>query len=333
MTVRIFSPHLSPTRQRGEGMRTSLARRAHPRHLSPTRQRGMSTRRAGLRLLSLILLAAFSGRQSAQAQQKVAPAIRVAPPAPAALAQPVWSEEQIDQWLFQQDGNASGARRRLDSTLTLQVEDIERACRLTKTQKKKLQLAGRGDIKRFFDRYETVKQKAQFMKRDQQDLQEILRVIRPLQMTLQAGLFNDDSLLVKSLPNTLSDEQLAPYDAMARERRAFRHRANIELAVTTLEQSMPLRDAQRQGFIALLTNETKPPRKSGQYDYYVIMFQFGRLPEEKRKPLFDNMQWKVLNRQLDQFRGMELSLKQSGLLADEDNEDDSADAPPAPLKK
>src|SRR5207245_8056724 len=127
------------------------------------------------------------------------------------------------------------------SLLALQVKDIDRACKLTDAQKKKLQLTGRGDIKRFFDRYEKVKQKFQLVKHDEQKMQEIWQDISPLQMTLQAGLFHDDSLLHKSLHNTLSSEQFARYDAIAGERRAFRHHANIELAVTTLEQSMPLR--------------------------------------------------------------------------------------------
>ncbi len=290
--------------------------------------RAETQRTQRLRLLSLALLVVFIGSPSSQAQQKVAP-----PPAPVGVARQVVADEQFDQWVFQQDRNASGARQRLDSLLTLQVEDIERACKLTKTQKKKLQLAGRGDIKRFFDRYETVKQKSQLMNNDEQKNAEIWQDIRPLQTTLQAGLFYDDSLLLKSLHNTLTDEQFARYDAIARERRAFRHRANIELAVTMLEQATPLGDAHRRELITLLTSQTKPPQKSGQYDYYSLMFQLGRLPEEKLKPLFDNTQWKVVNRQLDQFKGMEPMLRQSGQLPDDDGEADRIDVRPAPLKK
>jgi hypothetical protein len=156
---------------------------------------------------------------------------------------------------------------------------------------------------------------------------------RPLQTSLQAGLFHEDSLLVKSLRNTLAGDQYARYDAIARERRAFHHRASVERAVTMLEQGMPLRDAQRRELIALLTNRTKPPRKSGQYDYYLVMFQLGRVPEEKLKPLFDNTQWKVVNRQLDQYKQMEPFLKQSGQWPDEEDAADRSDGQPAALNK
>src|SRR5262249_29703683 len=158
-----------------------------------------------------------------------------------------------------------------------------------------LQLSGRGDIKRFFDRYEAVKQRFNLLKHDQQKMNEIFQETRPLSMTLQAGLFHNGSLLYRSLHNTLTDEQLARYDAVTGERRTFRHRATVELAVMTLEQSIPLTDAQRRKLIAIMANETKPARKSGQYDLQLIMLQVGRLPEEKLKPLFDNTQWKAVN--------------------------------------
>ena len=60
---------------------------------------------------------------------------------------------QFDSWVFGNIGsaNAGVARNKLDSLLTLSVEDLERSCGLTPVQKKKLMLAGRGDIKRFFD--------------------------------------------------------------------------------------------------------------------------------------------------------------------------------------
>jgi hypothetical protein len=215
----------------------------------------------------------------------------------------------------------------------MHIEALDRACQLSEAQKKKLHLAGQGDIERFFDRYELVKQKFQALNNDQQKLQQIWQDINPLQTTLQAGLFHDDSLVYKLLRNTLTGEQRARYEAFDRERRAFHHRASIELAITMLEQGTPLRDAQRQQLIALLTNQTKPPRKFGQYEYYAIMFQLGRVPEEKLKPLFDPAQWNVVSRYLAQCKGMEPMLRQSGQLPDDDGEADVAVEQPVAPKK
>ena len=299
----MFSPDLSPMQKREEETYPSLARPAHP----------------GLWLLALVLPALFFAGMDTQAQVK--------------MARQQWTDDQFDQWVFQQQRDAAGARRRLDGFLTLGIEDIDRACRLTEIQKKKLQLAGKGDVQRFFDRYEAVKRKFQLMKDDEQKMQQIWRDISPLQTSLQAGLFHEGSLLVKSLSNTLSGEQSARYDAMAHERRAFHHRATVERAVAMLEQAIPLREAQRRELTALLMNETKPPRKSGQYEYYLIMFQLSRIPEVKLKPLFDNTQWKLMSRQLDQYKQWEPFLKQSGQWPDEDDEADKGDGKPAALSK
>src|SRR6478672_7877710 len=117
------------------------------------------------------------------------------------------------------EGWVSEARRQLEWQLTVQIEDIDRACSLTNPQRKKLELAGRGDIKRFFDRYEQVIRKSQ-VERNEQGLRKISQDITPLEITLQVGLFYEDSLLLKSLRNTLTDEQFAQYEAKSLKGRA-----------------------------------------------------------------------------------------------------------------
>ena len=52
-----------------------------------------------------------------------------------------------------------GARTRLDANLALRIDDLDRACAVTELQKKKLKLAGLGDIKRYYDRVEDLKRK------------------------------------------------------------------------------------------------------------------------------------------------------------------------------
>lgn len=257
-----------------------------------------------------------------------------------AAGQQQWTDENLEQWVFNRGGgrvqNAGGARKELDQSLLLNIEDIDRACKLTEAQKKKLQLAGRGDIKRFYDRYEVVKQKFQRLKPKQQDdsdwqelWQELWQDISPLQTTIQSGLFHEDSLLRKSLRHTLTAEQLPRYQAQAEERRRFRHRASIELAVNSFEESMPLRDAQRRQLIALLLKELKPSRKSTQNEVYAVNVRMSLLPEDKLKPVFDRTQWKMVRAHLDNYKASVQWLKQSGQLPDDD---DDVDAPPADAK-
>jgi hypothetical protein len=266
------------------------------------------------------LLAAFVLAAPARAQQKEDDDNDDPFGAQPVVVQGGFTDENFDQWVFQNNGNFAGARQQLNLLLALQVEDIDRACKLTDAQKKKLQLTGRCDIKRFFDLYEKVKQKFQLVKNDQQKMQEIWQAMSPLQIMLQSGLFHEDAFLFKSLHNTLTGEQFERYQALTRERLAFRHRADIELAVMMLELNMPLRAAQRRELITLLSNVTKPPRKSGQYAYYVLMYQLAQLPEGKLKPLFDDAQWNVVSGQFNQYKGMRQWLKQSGQLPEEDDD-------------
>jgi hypothetical protein len=233
--------------------------------------------------------------------------------------------QEFDRLVFQPNGNAAGARRRLESQLAIQIQDIDRACRLSAAQKRKLQLAGRGDIKRFFDHYEAVKQSFQTMKNPVQHIPDVWQDIGPLQMILQAGLFHEDSLLVKSLPNTLTGEQFARYDAMARERRASRHRESVEMAIAILQRGIRLREAQRRELVTLITEETKPSRRPSPYDPYVLLLQLDRVPQEKLKRLFDENQWETVHEQLAQCHQLEPMLRQAGQLPTEGDGPDSTD--------
>jgi hypothetical protein len=257
-----------------------------------------------------------------------------------AAGQPQWTDENFEQWVFQRGGgtvqNAASARKELDRSLLLNIQNIDRVCKLTEAQKKKLQLAGRGDIKRFYDHYEVVKKKFHRLKPKQQDdndwqehWNELWQDINPLQMSFQNGLFHEDSLLHKSLRHTLTAEQLPRYQAQAEERRGFHHRASIEVAVNYFEQSMPLRDAQRQELIALLLKELKPLRKSNSIEVHIVIVQMSLLPDDKLKPVFDRTQWKMVRAHLDIYKDRVQWLKQSGQWP-EDDED--GDAPPADAK-
>jgi hypothetical protein len=232
--------------------------------------------------------------------------------------QQAWPDEQFERYVFQQDQTADRARRKFESLLTSRVDELERTCELTLTQMRKLQMMGQGDIKRFFDNYETVKARFKSMNNDVNRIQEIQPDLGPLRVTLQTGPFTDDSLLTKSLRTMLTDDQLAKYDGIAEGRRSFRHRANVELAVSMLEQAMPLRDEQRRELIALVEKETTPPKKGGQYEAYLIIQQMSQLPEAKFKAILSDTQKRVLDQQITQFAATVVNLRQNGLIADVD---------------
>jgi hypothetical protein len=276
--------------------------------------------RAGVRnltLLALLALLVLSG------QARYAP------------AQQVYTAELMDSWVFQQDGNAAGARRRLDSHLTIHLDEIQLACKLTEEQRKRLLLAGHGDIKRFFDRYETLRRSFKPIRQDQPDFQQVYQElwqrISPLQASLRDGLFQADSLFGKILPSTLTTAQKASYDALLNERHQFQFRNSVAQVVHALDQSARLTQAQRRQLTELLSKELKAPKKSGPYDQYYFLWQLGRLPDERMRLLFDDVQRKAIDAQLQQAQNVAQSLRRSKVWpGDEDEESDDKPVEPKP---
>ncbi len=224
------------------------------------------------------------------------------------------TNDQFDQWVFGGSRNSRAGRNKLDSLLTLQIDDVARICALSDDQKKKLLLAGRGDIKRFFDLVEEKRKKFEKVKQDQNKLGEIYQELVPLQAALNSGLFSDGSIYAKTIRNVLSDEDNVRYQKVIEDKKRFRYRAKVELVVAQLDQTVGFRDEQRRKLVELILSETQPPTRFGQYDYYLVMYQAGKIDEAKLKSLFEERQWALLNRQLNQMRGMEQFLRNQGLL-------------------
>jgi hypothetical protein len=285
-------------------------------------------------LTAATLLAILSGGTSARAQDdddEDAPE----PNAPVAVNAFFMNDAQFDQWVFGNMGaaNAAAARTKLDSLLTLHVDDLERTCRLNALQKKKLLAAGRGDIKRFFDRIEDIRKKFSKNRNDQNQWQQVWQEIQPLRNAFNSGFFDGgDSIFAKAVKATLKAEQVEKHEEILRDRVQYRYWARVDLAMELLNNEVGFTDDQRRQLVKLLQEETRPPRRMGEQDYYVVLYQLSRIPEDRIKPVFDDFQWRYLKRQLDQGRGMEFFLKQNGFVAADEPGTKEADRKPVATK-
>ena len=226
----------------------------------------------------------------------------------------VLSDQQFDQWVFGGRGNSQAGRNNLDTVLALQVDEVARVCRLTGLQKKKLLLAGHGDIKRFFEKVDEKRRKFDELKTDRNKIGEIYQELLPLQQTFRSGLFSQGSFYAKTLKTVLSDEDKEKYQELLRQKNRFRYHATIEWVVAQLDQSVGFRAEQRKRLIELLLNETQPPDRYGQYDSYVVLYEAARIPADRLKGLFNDRQWALLQQSLNQGRGLERFLRAQGLL-------------------
>jgi hypothetical protein len=216
------------------------------------------------------------------------------------------NDQTFNQWLF----SASQGQFDPNSELTLNLEAIDRACGLSEDQKSKLRIAGQGDYARFGRQVDELR--AEFVGKtyNQNEIGNIYQKIQPLGQIYQAGLLGNSSLFSKVLANTLTLEQAAKFDRIAEERERARYSAKVRMFVVTVERTCPLTDKQRTALVELLLAETKPPKRFGQYDWYVIMYYASKVPDQRFETILDEAQMRQFKQTLRQGAAMEHFLRQ-----------------------
>jgi hypothetical protein len=119
----------------------------------------------------------------------------------------VVARENFDRWVFAEGGNnALAAQRILNDLLRGKVESAAREGKLTRAQQAKLLLAGKGDIKRFFDQVEERRAEFETERKTFQAGFAALRRLESLSQVYQEGPFGDGSLYAKTL-RKIKDER------------------------------------------------------------------------------------------------------------------------------
>jgi hypothetical protein len=241
----------------------------------------------------------------------------------------VMNDPQFDSWIFQDGGNAGGAnpRAKLENQLALRIEEVGRSAGLDEPGRRLLLLAGTGDIERFFDRVDAMRRKHRGKTYPQNEIGRIYQELQPLAQQYQSPFFGARSLFGRTLRSALPPEQFARYDALATARRRAQYEARIGVTIESFAQSLGLTADQRNGLEALLRDEAKLPVQLGQNDHYMTLYQVASLPEDRLRALFDEPQWKILQPQLQQARGMKDWLRQNGFVPA--GEPDPAEGEPA----
>ena len=216
-------------------------------------------------------------------------------------------------------GDPDGARRRLENRLKSRIEQIDRVCKLTQDQRSKLNVAGRGDIKRAFARADELMAKQASVRPGADPQRQFARDIAEYRRAMtELDCFGDGSLFSKILPKTLTAEQWAQREKSIRDASNVQHRSTIRWAAGSLDIWLQLGTERREKLEKLLIARTVAPRKFGEYDYYGLLFQVSRLPEKEVRPLFDDGQWEKIGRQFAEARRLEKVLRLGGFLPEED---------------
>jgi hypothetical protein len=140
---------------------------------------------------------------------------------------------QFDRWFSSQFRHRVGALNQLEMRLAARIRELEAEYHLTGTQVKKLELAGRGDIKRYMDRFNRIAGIMENPLSTIDDLRAARVEMSQLDTRSNPSLFGEGSLLCKTLASTLDEDQSAARERALRERNAFRHRSTVNSALST----------------------------------------------------------------------------------------------------
>jgi hypothetical protein len=223
--------------------------------------------------------------------------------------QGAWTDDQFYGWVDQivsgindRDVPVNG---RLDERLNLKLDWIEASCRTSDEQKKKLQIAGRRDIKRFLDEMREMKRQYRQVKADPIQFAKLQKRLAEIQTSSAADLFGEASFLSKMLARALSDAQKVAYAKAAEESRAFEHRAAVEQAVRFCDLAIGLTDDQRRRLTELFVNETRQMKRKESSELslqFLMVLQTAKLSRDKLRPIFDAEQWEVMSALLKQLQ-------------------------------
>lgn len=220
----------------------------------------------------------------------------------------------FDRQVFMGSGSAESSRARMNAYLKLKLDEINRTCDLTESQLAKLKLAARGDIKRYFDQVDAARNKFSSLQNTPGGFEAIWPEITLLQQKQQQGIFDQGSLLEKTLNQTLTENQRSRYQQVIGERHRFRYEAAIDVALTQVEAQVILRREQHEALVKMLLDETRPPLKYGRHDVQYVKYALSRLPGARLKALLDDQQWRQLQPRLVEGRTLAVILANEGII-------------------
>jgi hypothetical protein len=181
-----------------------------------------------------------------------------------------------------------------DDELETKVDEMSLAARLSEIQKRKLLLAGRGDIKRFRDRVDAIKARYKSGNPDERTAGEISKQLQQMRADYCDGLFAGQSLFAKTSATILTPAQTL----RLRDIPTLRYRRGVETAVGMWSIFLELRAEQRTRLATLLLNNSRPPRvfavQTKRAFHDLVLVQLSRIPAKDLKPVFDADQWRTL---------------------------------------
>ena len=182
--------------------------------------------------------------------------------------------------------------------LELELDWIEASCKIDAAQRNKLRIAGRGDIKRFFDRMSDLKRRYRQVKGKPAELARLQQALSAIKRGTSDNLFGETSLFCKTLLAVLSSEQLVLHARAREDARVFQQRAVVARAVQLCEVAVGLKDDQRAALSELFLAQARQLKseQTGQPDVdELLVVRTAGSSRVKLSTILDERQWAALS--------------------------------------
>ena len=165
---------------------------------------------------------------------------------------------------------------------------------LTETQIEKLRLAASGDVSRFLRLVNQKREETKDRTPDQNTINEIQQILKPLFSRLREGLFAGDSLFQRTIPQILSDEQLSTWNTVQKQQADRRREAHVRLFVAKADLRVAMTAAQRTKLVERILRKLVPLEIPPKQESAVMLLVFRTLQRDEMADFLDEEQLKLL---------------------------------------
>lgn len=226
----------------------------------------------------------------------------------------VMVNENINGLLFHRHSNEGQARRSLARQLSLAIDAIDRDVGLTEDQRRKLQLAGAGDVSIFFAEVEKLRDEfGEKMLQNPNGINNIWQDIQPLRQRLQNSLFGPGSIFAKVAEGLFDELQLNKLQKVEQQRLRFFFETHLKRTICQLERRQPMHAKQRREVMKLLEEVEMPSRGTRQMTNNYVSYSLWKLRPQLSE-ILNGRQLAALDPLVRHGVDMEKTLREAGYL-------------------
>jgi hypothetical protein len=227
---------------------------------------------------------------------------------------------QIDSLIFEVIDSPENPLSVLEAQVDLEMNRISQSIDLRDDQIEQLRLAGRGDIKRFYDRVEQARRRFQASNAWSIPGEPIEphEIAMPLQDSLRKGLFGQGSLFQKVVANSLDEQQSTALQRQLSRFNELQAEGAVRLFVVKIGHYVPMTSVQRTKLTELLLENATWVRSDPHYSFLIVIYRFGKVPREKYEAFFNETQMKAVDFLIQAGKQIGEYLEQEGVIDDEE---------------